>query len=481
MNIFNNSTELKKIKTPKTVSANNPAIDFWNSCLELIKSNIEVSQFKTWFAPIKAKSWNAEEKSLTIQTPSQFYQEWIEENFYDIVKKTIEYIIGEGATLIYETTVTNELPLIEPVKVHSAALKYPPSAINTNSLQQKQFSKLNSNLNPRYAFESFVVGESNNLALSTAKTVSLAPEGSRFSPLFIYGISGVGKTHLAQAIGNYILQNFPNKRVLYTTSEQFTFDFISSIHKKNDDFTNNYKNLDVLIIDDIQFLANKEATQDKFFHIYNTLQQAGKKIILTSDKAPRDIKDIHERLVSRFLSSLAIEIKSPDYKLRSDIIKQKAKDDSIELSEEVIDIIAKNVTKNIREIEGILIKLVVMKTFDNQIITPTLVYEVITELSSEPKPISIQEIKEKISIHYNVKIENMISKSRKHEIALARQMAIFIARKYTNLSLKEIGKEFGNRDHSTVLHSCTAIQNYLDTDQRMQVDFETIQSMFENR
>ncbi len=461
----------------------------WNNCLEIIKDNIGENAFKTWFLPIKAKSWNKEAKSLTIQMPSQFFQEWIEENYYNLIQNTIKKVFDEPeAQLSYETVVIKDVPDSDPVKVQSLGLKYPPQNPPVKIQAPNKFVKSEyigrnyNNLLQRYAFDSFVVGESNQLAVSASKAVSNEPGGTRFNPFFIYGSSGLGKTHLAQAIGNHIVQQFPDKRILYTSSEQFTIDFVSATqNNKNDVFLKLYRNVDVLIIDDIQFLSGKEKTQEKLFYTHDALYQAGKQIILTADKAPREIPDISERLVSRFMAGLTVEIEQPNYHLRAEIVRRKSQNEGIHLSEEVVDIIASNVTKSIREIEGCIIKLTAIKTLDRKEITPELAKEVILGLASEPKPITIDEIKDKVGTYYNIKPDVMISKSRKQDIAMARQMAIYITRKHTNLSLKEIGVEFGGRDHSTVLHSCQAIQNYIDTDRKVQEEFENLETIFMNR
>ncbi len=471
LGIFVGTEKNEKIDIKNQLSA----AEYWNNCLEIIRDNIDSQAYSTWFEPIRAKS--LELNNLTVQIPSQWYQEWIEEHYYMLLDKTIKRVLGDDAKLFYETVVVNNLD-IEPARIYSPALKYPPVHASVSS----QDNIRQSNLNPRYVFESFVVGESNQLPTSAAKAVSKEPGGTRFNPFFIYGNSGLGKTHLAQAIGNYILQNNPKKKILYTSSEQFTIDFVSSVqNKKNSEFISLYRNVDVLIIDDIQFLSGKEQTQEKLFYTYEALYQEGKQIILTADRAPKDIPDINERLVSRFIAGLTVEIKQPDLKLRTEIIKRKIKDEGINLSDEIIEIIARNVTKSIREIEGTIIKLIAMVTFDKKAITADLVHEVIHGLATEQKPVTINEIKEKVALQYNVKVDIIESKSRKHEVALARQMAIFLARKYTTLSLKSIGDAFGGRDHSTVLHSCQAIQNYLDTDRKIKVEFDILESIINNR
>ena len=455
----------------------NQAAIYWQQCLDIIKDNVDLQVLNTWFLPIKAKSF--EDNKLTLQIPSQWYQEWIEEHYYQLLNMTIKRVLGEDAKLFYETIVIDNTEVEPakinfPAKINSPAFKYPPAS--------GQIIKHHTALNPRYAFESFVVGDSNQLATSAAKSVANEPEGTRFNPFFIYGGSGLGKTHLAQAIGNYVLRNNPSKKLLYVSSEQFTMDFVdqatSNDNKKKSDFNHIYRNVDLLIVDDIQFLSGKLGTQDKFFHIFNSLYLEGKQIVLTADRAPKDITDIDFRLISRFIAGLNVEIRQPDLNLRKEIIRRKSSDEGIILSEEIVEYIAKNVTRNIREIEGTLIKLIAMATFDSKPLTLELVNEVVSGLASDPKPLTIEEIKDKVGLHYNIRVELMESKSRKHKIAFARQMAMYFSRKLTTASLKSIGESFGGRDHSTVLHSCQAIENYLDTDKKIKAEYEILESIF---
>lgn len=456
---------------------NSLSIANWSECLSIIKDNVDPQVFNTWFIPLSPKSWN--NNKLIIQVPSQWYEEWIDAHYADLLNKTVHRVFGEQTKLFYETIVLDSNPN-DKVKIETPAFKH-PSAKNEQTLK----SAVQSNLNPRYSFENFIVGESNQLAFNAAKAVSSDPDNTRFNPYFIYGASGLGKTHLAQAIGNYFVQNFPGKKCLYISSEQFTMDFVEQANtndfKKKSTFNNTYRNVDFLIVDDIQFLSGKGGTQDKFFHIFNSLFQDGKKIILTSDRAPKEIKDLDDRLISRFIAGLTLEIRVPDYNHRRKIVETKSITEGIQLTDEIINYIAKNVTKSIREIEGTLIKLIAMVTLDRKTLSMELVQEVVKGLASEPKPISINEIKEKVGMHYNIRPALMESKSRKHEIALARQMAMHFARKFTTLPLKTIGAEFGGRDHSTVLHSCQAIDNYLATDKKVRTECNVIESILLNR
>ena len=480
---IDNKLEKTKTNNVKINATNNIveiATNYWKQCLEIIKDNVEEQAFNTWFLPIKAKSF--ENNSLILQIPSQWYQEWIEENYYNLLNMTVQRVLGKNAKLFYETIIIDNIK-VEPAKIQSSALKYPPTVNTTVSNQVQQNAQ--NNLNQRYAFENFVVGDSNRLAFSAAKSVANETNNIRFNPFFIYGSSGLGKTHLAQAIGNYVLRNNPSKRLLYVSSEQFVMDFveqaISNDNKKKADFNNIYRNVDILIVDDIQFLSGKKETQNKFFHIFNTLHLEGKQIILTADRSPKDIKDIDDRLLSRFIAGLNVEIRQPDLRLRKEIIKKKSSDEGITLSEEIIEYVAKNVTKSVREIEGTLIKLIAMTIFDNKPLTLELVTEVVTGLASEQKPLTVEDIKAKVGLFYGIQIEAMESKSRKYEIALSRQMAMYFSRKLTDEPLKTIGQSFGGRDHSTVLHSCKSIENYLATDKKVRTDCETLEAFFNER
>jgi len=445
------------------------ATELWNKCLEFIEDNVDKQVFVTWFKPIRAKKWS--EEKLTILVPSQWFYEWIETHYYDLLQKTIEKIIGQGAKLQYEVVVEENKKASESKTILLPGLKYP---INNIVKQEKPF---NSNLNSRYAFENFVVGDCNQLAYSAAMAVSNAPGETRFNPLFIYGGTGLGKTHIIQAIGNKIIREHPNKKVLYTNSERFTIDFINAIqNNKVHEFAALYRDVDVLIVDDIQFLTGKEKTQDHFFHTFNDLYQSKKQLIFASDRSPKELTDIDARLISRFQWGLIADIHQPDFETRLAIIKRKSEDEGIDIPLNVLEFIAGNVKSSVRELEGALIGLLAKITFDKRELSIELAKEVIFGSSDfeDNALISIDEIKKAVSSKLKITIELMESKVRKHEVAFARQMAIYLAKQFTDLSLKQIGASFGGRDHSTVLHSCQAIENYLATDRSARKIYEEL-------
>jgi chromosomal replication initiator protein len=448
----------------------------WKNCLEIIKDNINSQAFKTWFEPITALSWS--DNKLVVNVPSQFFCEWIEEHYYPLLKKTVSKVFGEKATLQYKINLDQTDGNSESKAIKLPALKYPP-AIKQDALPfSNETPPFITNLNPRYSFDNFVRGESNQLASSAALAVSKSPGNTSFNPLVIYGETGLGKTHLAQSIGNYIIQNNPRAKVLYTTSEQFTMDYVQALqNNKLNDFIQYYRKVDTLIVDDIHFLAGKEKTQDHFFHTFNALHQMGKQLVLTSDKAPKDLKDVDTRLISRFQWGLVADIQPPDLEMRMAILQKKSTDEGIEIPIEVVEYLAKNIKSSIRELEGSLIKMIAKVSFEDKEINLELAEEIVRGNGlTEEKPLTIEDIKDLVCKHYNISEEDMVSKCRKHEIALARQMAIYLAKKYTQHSLKSIGSYFGNRDHSTVLHSCQTIENYLVTDKSVKLSFETLKS-----
>ena len=454
-----------------------PATALWSKCLKIIKDNVNESVYKTWFKQIEALKW--EKNHLTLMVPSQFFIEWIEEHYYELLKNTVSNVLGEKAGLIYQIVIDDS----SDDSLENRTIKVPGFKFNPKTTQGViQFSEskvekpFDTNLQPRYSFDNFVTGDSNQLASSAAIAVAKNPGGTKFNPLVIYGDTGLGKTHLAQAIGNHIAQNNPSGKILFTNSEKFYYDFINAIqNNKAREFVNFYRSIDVLIVDDIQFFGGKEKTQDNFFHTFNALHQAGKQLIFTSDKPPRDLKDVDERLISRFQWGLTVDVQPPDLEMRMAILQKKSTDEGIDIPFDIIEYLAKNINSNIRDMEGILISLIAKTTLDKKELSMELATEVITGHNrNNPLPLTIQDIKAKVANYYKLEPEILESKSRKHEIALARQMAIYLSKQLTRNSLKSIGASFGGRDHSTVLHSCQTIENYLDTDKNVRASYESL-------
>lgn len=459
------------------------AKSYWNKCLEVIKDNVSQQVFKTWFKSIQAASIDNDQ--LTLVVPSQFFIEWIEEHYYDLLRSTIKKVIGTDAKVQYQIVVEDRDDALASKTIKLPGLKYPPKSTQ-NVLPFESPKEVKSEyptfLNPRFVFDNFITGESNQFAFSAATAVSQNPGKTRFNPLVIYGDTGLGKTHLAQGIGNHIAESNPGLRVLYTNSEKFTMDFINSIqNNKVNEFVNYYRSIDVLIVDDIQFFAGKEKTQDNFFHTFNALYQAGKQVVLTSDKPPKELEDVDARLLSRFQWGLTVDVQSPDLEMRMAILRRKSLDEGIDLPIDVVEYLARHIKTSIRELEGTLIGLIAKVTLDNKPLTIDLAREVIFGSGSQdPKPLTIDDIKLVVAEFYKLPIDILASKSRKHEIALARQMSIYLAKQLTNNSLKTIGSYFGGRDHSTVLHSCQTIENYLETDKKVKGSYESLLSQLRN-
>ena len=461
----------------KNLDGNNEVDFFWNQCLEIIKDNVSTQVYNTWFEPLKPIEMN--NNQLVIQVPSQFFCEWIDEHYYPLLSKSIDEVIGNSTELKYHVVIDEHGDSLE-----KRTIKLPPSKVSHSTSQQSLpfsntpafFQEYPTFLNPRYTIDNFISGDSNHLAYSAAKAICENPGGSKYKLLFIYGKTGLGKTHLVQAVGNYLVNKYRRIKVAYTTGDRFYLDYLNALqNNKINEFTNYYRSADILIVDDIHFFSGKEKTQDHFFHTFNHLHQNGKQIILTSDRHQKDIKDVDDRLISRFQWGLTADIQSPDFEMRVALLRKKSADEGLELSQEIIEYIARNVTKHVRELEGVLISLFARVTMDRKPLTLQLVKQLIEGARSlEPRIITIEAIKQEVSSYYNISLDLMESSLRKHEVALARQMSMYLAKHLTQLSLKSIGASFGNRDHSTVLHSCQAIENYFITDKNVKNAYEHI-------
>ena len=453
----------------------------WNSCLLFIKDNIKPQAFKTWFEPIQPTLLKG--NSLTIQVPSKFFYEWLEEHYIKILRVGLTKELGKDAKLIYDVRMENTYS-----SNNAHTVKFPSSNRKPFSKQQAtvplsmekrelrnpfiipgiQKLKIESQLNPNYNFENFIEGDSNRLARSAGMAVSNKPGGTSFNPLLIYGGVGLGKTHLAHAIGVGIKDKYPEKTVLYISSEKFTQQYIESVkNNSRNDFIHFYQMIDVLIVDDVQFLSGKTGTQDVFFHIFNHLHQNGKQVILTSDKAPVDMQDIEQRLLSRFKWGLSAELQAPSYETRISILQQKLFRDGIDMPSEVVDYVAKHIKSNVRELEGVLVSLIAQASFNKKEISLSLTRKIVDKFVKNTKrEISIDLIQKVVSKYFDMDVATLQSKTRKRHIVQARQLAMYFSKRMTKASLASIGSQIGKRDHATVLHACKTVNNLADTDKQ---------------
>ncbi|MBK85851.1 MAG: chromosomal replication initiator protein DnaA [Flavobacteriaceae bacterium] len=460
---------------------NNTAESVWTNCLSFIKDNIQPQAYKTWFEPILAIKLS--NQSLSIQVPSKFFYEWLEEHYVKILKVALTKELGEHAKLVYiikmENTYGNKQPFTEKIpSSNRSSIKSQQADIplkNKNPELKNPFVipgirnvKIESQLNPIYTFENFLEGDSNRLARNAGIAVANKPGGTSFNPLLIFGGVGLGKTHLAHAIGVDIKDKYPEKTVLYISAEKFTQQYIESVKKNNrNDFIHFYQIIDILIIDDVQFLSGKSGTQDVFFHIFNHLHQNGKQVILTSDKAPVDMQDIEQRLLSRFKWGLSAELQKPNFETRVSIVQNKLFRDGVEMSQDIIEYIAKNIKTNVRELEGAIISLIAQSSFNKKEITLGLAKEIVEKFVKNTKrEVSIDYIQKVVSDYFQMDIDTLQSKTRKRHIVQARQLAMFFAKKFTKASLASIGSQIGQRDHATVLHACKTVDNLSSTDKQ---------------
>src|SRR6056300_1823846 len=467
----------------------------WNNCLSFIKDNIQPQAYKTWFEPIiPVKLTN---DVLSIQVPSKFFYEWLEEHYVKILRMALTKELGSEARLVYiikmENTFGNKMPFTEKIPSSSS------NSIKTQSIESP-FStfaselknpfvipgirnlQIESQLNPNYSFENFLEGDSNRLARSAGIAVSTKPGGTSFNPLLVYGGVGLGKTHLAHAIGVDIKQKYPDKTVLYISSEKFTQQFIDSVKSNTrNDFIHFYQMIDVLIIDDVQFLSGKAGTQDVFFHIFNHLHQNGKQVILTSDKAPVDMQDIEQRLLSIFKWGLSAELQNPDYETRVSILQNKLTRDGVEMPNEIVEYIAKHIKSNVRELEGVLISMIAQASFNRKEFTLALTKQIVDKfVKNTKKEVSIDYIQKVVSKYFEMDVTTLQSKTRQRHIVQARQLAMYFAKKFTKASLASIGTQIGRRDHATVLHACKTVDNLSFTDKQFRKYVEDLNQQLSN-
>ena len=463
----------------------------WAKCLEFIKDNIDEQPFLTWFAPIVPVT--LEGKTLKIKVPSQFVYEWLEDNYIGLLKSAMTYTLGDGARLIYiidspvdkkQLPSTNR-PELAKQSLTLATEAKDPELKNPFVIPGIREITVDPQLNLHQNFDNFVEGESNRLARSAGIAVANKPGGTAFNPLFIFGGVGLGKTHLAHAIGVDIKEKYPKKKVLYVSAEKFTQQFISASTAKDkdknnlNDFIHFYQLIDVLIVDDIQFLSGKVKTQDAFFHIFNHLHQTGKQVILTSDKAPVDLFDIEQRLLSRFKWGLSAELTTPDYNTRYKILQNKFYTDGAEISEEIIAYLAENIRTNIRELEGVSNSLIAQAAFNRKEYSIELAQSIIEKsVKNSQYDLTIDHIQQIIADYFNLDIESLHSKTRKRNVVQARQLAMFFSKKYTKSSLSTIGSQIGQRDHATVLHACKTVENLIETDREFKKYVSDLETKF---
>lgn len=453
----------------------------WDNCLNVIRDNVPYQSYRTWFEPIVPIK--IDDNVLTIQVPSQFFYEWLEEHYISLLKKTVKKELGTEGRLEYQIIMENGFNSTKPYSVkvptNSATTKNQPVTMpmdlgrsdaikNPFIIPGLKKVKVESQLNANYNFDNFIEGDCNRLARSAGYAVANKPGGTAFNPLLLYGGVGLGKTHLAHAIGIEIKEKDPSKTVLYVSSEKFTHQFIDAVkNNTHNDFVHFYQMIDVLIMDDVQFLAGKEKTQDVFFHIFNHLHQNGKQLVLTSDKAPVEMQGMEQRLLSRFKWGLAADLSSPELETRIAILRKKIYQDGIELPEEVLEYLAYSITTNIRELEGALISLLAQASLNKKSINLDLAKQMIDKfVKNTAREISIDYIQKVVSDYFDMPIELMKSKTRKREVVQARQIAMFYAKNMTKASLATIGAQCGGKDHATVLHAYRTVNNLIETDKQ---------------
>jgi chromosomal replication initiator protein len=476
-----------------------PVQSVWARCLDSVAREVSPLAFKTWFVPLKPVSLDTSNASnnleLRLELPSQFYHEWLSQHYGPLLDSVVANTVGQPTRITYSVS-PEALGEVEdraeaaPTRVAPAGKgrswsegirherEPAPTAVPARpELARPEGVRQAPPLNPNYTFDRFIEGDCNRLARSAALAIAERPGATSFNPFVIYGGVGLGKTHLVQAIGNYVLRKGNIERMRYISSEQFTSEFVQAIQtNKIAEFTQFYRHMDLLIVDDIQFFGGKEKTQEEFFHIFNDLHQRGKQVVLCADRPPREIPGIEERLLSRFQWGLTADVQMPDLETRLAILNHKADTEGIEIPYDVVEFIAERVTSNVRELEGSLIRLMAHARLQRREVTLDLAQEALSGLlNDEPARLEISDIQRMVAEHYGMEIRLLSGKSRKREIVNARHMAMYLSKHHTQHTLKSIGSLFGGRDHSTVIHACSAIEDRLDTDPSFQDEITQVQ------
>ena len=540
------------------MSPNPTAPQVWEQCLDLIRAQVSRQSYKTWFEPLQAQSLTEEDgiTKLTIQLPSRFYYEWLEEHYFSLLRKTVTHVLGPSGRLFYDVVIEREDPsdpdqgasmqlparrpdsdgappapeasgspraagpdaapgvsrngpaaarrdgrqpaTSDPTGATSSdatrasaagpstdgprAGENDPPVSNPFAIPGLQTNEIDSRLNRSYTFERFIEGDCNRLARSAAWAIAREPGGTSFNPFLVYGGVGLGKTHLIQAVGNYA-QGTADRTVLYVSSERFTTDFVQSIRRNRiGEFSMFYRQIGVLIVDDVQFFSGKEKTQEEFFHIFNALHQSGRQIVLSADRPPRDIEGIEKRLLSRFQWGLSADVQPPGLETRIAILQRKAEDDGVDLDEAVIEFIAHNIKSNIRELEGALIRLLAHSTLHQRDLDLALAKDVLHDLVEDRQVnLTIEEIQRIVCEYLDLAEDLVRDRTRKREAVRARQIAMYFCKQWTQHSLKTIGLHFGGRDHSTVIHANQSVEDQMETDEPFRSLVETIGRKIELR
>ena len=457
----------------------------WNDCLKLIRDNVTEQQYDTWFKPIVFESFNTATKTVLVQVPSPFVYEYLEENYVDLLSKVLKRIYGASVQLSYRIVTDKAHDVTVDLLSDSAAQiakpqpqtrgNQPPSVLDAQKPQD-----IDPQLNPRQTFDNFIEGDSNKLPRALGLSIAQKPFSNQFNPMFIYGPSGCGKTHLINAMGVYVKQHFPQSRVLYISARLFQVQYTNAVRNNTlNDFINFYQTIDVLVVDDIQEWVTAQKTQDTFFHIFDHLVRNGRRIILACDRPPVDLKGMNERLITRFSCGLIAELERPDVQLCRDILNSKIKHDGLDFPEEVIEYIANTANGSVRDLEGIVNSLMAYSVVYNCNIDMKLAGRVMMRaVKVDNKPLTIDDIIDKVCNHFNVSAQDVSGKSRKKDLVVARQVSMYLAQKYTKMPAARIGKLVAGRDHSTVIHSCEKVSERMKIDRKFCDEVTSIENSF---